>query len=139
MTSQPADLRVIRARRSFSENAWRTLKSAPFTAWLGMIIILVYAIAALFAPWIAPYGEAEIVGKHYLPPSAEFWFGTDQIGRDMFSRVIYGARNTIGIALATTLLSFIIGGTLGVLTALKRGWLDQAISRIVDAFLPSRC
>jgi peptide/nickel transport system permease protein len=100
-----------------------------------MIIILVYAIAALFAPWIAPYGESEIVGKQYLPPSAEFWFGTDQIGRDMFSRVIYGARNTIGIALATTLLSFIIGGTLGVLTALKRGWLDQTISRIVDAFL----
>ncbi|MCX7344474.1 MAG: ABC transporter permease [Alphaproteobacteria bacterium] len=135
MTSQPADLRVIRARRSFSENAWRTLKTAPFTAWLGMIIILVYAIAALFAPWIAPFGESEIVGKQYLPPSAEFWFGTDQIGRDMFSRVIYGARNTIGIALATTLLSFIIGGTLGVLTALKRGWLDQTISRIVDAFL----
>ena len=135
MTSQPADLRVIRARRSFSENAWRTLKTAPFTAWLGMIIILVYAIAALFAPWIAPFGESEVVGKQYLPPSAEFWFGTDQIGRDMFSRVIYGARNTIGIALATTLLSFIIGGTLGVLTALKRGWLDQTISRIVDAFL----
>jgi peptide/nickel transport system permease protein len=135
MTSQPADLRVIRARRSFSENAWRTLKTAPFTAWLGMIIILVYAIAALFAPWIAPFGESEVVGKQYLPPSAEFWFGTDQIGRDMFSRVIYGARNTIGIALATTLLSFIIGGTLGVLTALKRGWLDQTVSRIVDAFL----
>ena len=68
-------------------------------------------------------------------PGAEFWLGTDQIGRDMFSRLIYGARNTIGIALATTLLSFIIGGTLGVLTALKRGWLDQTISRIVDAFL----
>jgi peptide/nickel transport system permease protein len=135
MTSQPADIRVIRARRSFTENAWRTLKTAPFTAWLGMFIILVYAIAALFAPWIAPYGEAEIVGKQYLPPSAEFWFGTDQIGRDVYSRVIYGARNTIGIALATTLLSFLIGGTLGVLTALKRGWLDQTISRFVDAVL----
>jgi peptide/nickel transport system permease protein len=135
MTSQPADVRVIRARRSFTENAWRTLKTAPFTAWLGMFIILVYAIAALFAPWIAPYGEAEIVGKQYLPPSAEFWFGTDQIGRDVYSRVIYGARNTIGIALATTLLSFLIGGTLGVLTALKRGWLDQTISRFVDAIL----
>ena len=86
-------------------------------------------------PGSRPIGESEIVGKQYLPPSAEFWFGTDQIGRDMFSRVIYGARNTIGIALATTLLSFIIGGTLGVLTALKRGWLDQTVSRIVDAFL----
>ena len=91
--------------------------------------------ARIFAPWIAPYGEAEVVGKAYQPSGPEFWLGTDQIGRDLFSRLIYGARNTIGIAFVTTLLSFLIGGTLGVLTALKRGWLDQGISRIVDAFL----
>jgi peptide/nickel transport system permease protein len=96
---------------------------------------VIYVFAAIFAPWIAPYGEAEVVGKAYQPSSPEFWLGTDQIGRDMFSRLIYGARNTIGIAFITTLLSFAIGGTLGVLTALKRGWLDQTISRIVDAFL----
>ena len=100
-----------------------------------MIVIAIYVIAAIFAPLIAPYGEAEVVGKAYQPAGGEFWLGTDQIGRDLFSRLIYGARNTIGIAFLTTLLSFAIGGTLGVLTALKRGWLDQGISRIVDAFL----
>ncbi len=135
MTAQPADIRSVRARRSFWQNARRTLASAPISAWFGMIVILLYAIAALFAPWIAPYGEADIVGKAYQPSSEQFWLGTDQIGRDLFSRLIFGARNTIGIALVTTLLSFVIGGTLGVLTALKRGYLDQGISRIVDAFL----
>ncbi len=135
MTAQSPQLRQVRARRSLWESTRRTLSSAPFSAWFGMIVILLYVIAAVFAPWIAPYGEAEIVGKAYQPPGPEFWFGTDQIGRDLFSRLIYGARNTIGIAFLTTLLSFAVGGTLGVLTALKRGWLDQGISRVVDAFL----
>ena len=136
MTSaNSADIRAIKARLSFAENAWRTLKSAPVSAWFGMIVILIYALAAIFAPLIAPYGEADIVGGAYQPSSAEFWLGTDQIGRDIFSRLIYGARNTIGIALLTTLISFAVGGTLGVLTALKRGWFDQGASRIVDAIL----
>ncbi|MCX7351171.1 MAG: ABC transporter permease [Alphaproteobacteria bacterium] len=135
MTAQAPDIRSVRARRSLWQTVRRTLASAPFSAWFGMIIIVIYVFAALFAPWIAPYGESEVVGKAYQPSSAQFWLGTDQIGRDLFSRIIYGARNTIGIAFITTLLSFAIGGTLGVLTALKRGWLDQAISRVVDAFL----
>jgi peptide/nickel transport system permease protein len=135
MTAQAPDIRSVRARRTLWQNVMRTLASAPFSAWFGMIVIVVYVLAAIFAPWIAPYGEAEVVGKAYQPSSGQFWLGTDQIGRDMFSRLIYGARNTIGIAFITTILSFAIGGTLGVLTALKRGWLDQTISRIVDAFL----
>ena len=135
MTASAPDIRQVRARRSHLENVKRALASAPISAWFGMIVILIYAIAAIFAPWIAHYGEAEIVGKAYQRSSPEFWLGTDQIGRDLFSRLIYGARNTIGIALVTTLLSFFVGGTLGVLTALKRGFLDQGVSRIVDAFL----
>lgn len=135
MTAQTLDTRNVRARRTVWQNARRTLSTAPFSAWFGMAVILIYVIAAIFAPWIAPYGEADVVGKAYQPSGPEFWLGTDQIGRDLFSRLIYGARNTMGIAFITTLLSFLIGGTLGVLTALKRGWLDQGISRIVDAFL----
>lgn len=135
MTAQAPDIRSVRARRTFLQNAKRTLATAPISAWFGMIVILIYVIAAVFAPLIAPYGEAEVVGKAYQPSGGEFWLGTDQIGRDLFSRLIYGARNTVGIAFLTTMLSFVIGGTLGVLTALKRGWLDQGISRIVDAFL----
>jgi len=135
MTAQAPDIRNVRARRTLWENTKRTLATAPISAWFGMIVIVIYAIAAIFAPWIAPFGEAEVVGRAYQPAGPEFWLGTDQIGRDLFSRLIYGARNTIGIAFLTTLLSFAIGGTLGVLTALRRGWLDQGISRIVDAFL----
>jgi peptide/nickel transport system permease protein len=133
--ANPAAGRDVRARRSIWENARRALAKAPISAWFGMIVILIYAISAIFAPWIAPYGEADIVGRAYQPSSEQFLLGTDQIGRDLFSRLIYGARNTIGIALVTTLISFCVGGTMGVLTALKRGWLDQGVSRVVDAFL----
>lgn len=128
-------LRVIKARRTVLENIWRLLKTAPISAWFGMIVILIYAIAAIFAPWIAPFGEAQIVGKAYEHANDTNLLGTDQLGRDLFSRLIFGARNTIGIALVTTLVSFLVGGSLGVLAALKRGWFDQGVSRVVDAFL----
>jgi len=135
MTTATAPTRNIKARRTAYQNVVRTLRSAPVSAWFGMIVILTYAIFAVFAPWLAPYGEAEVVGKAYQLSSADYWLGTDQIGRDLWSRLIYGARNTIGIALVTTLISFVVGGTLGMLAALKRGWLDQGVSRVVDAFL----
>jgi peptide/nickel transport system permease protein len=135
MTTETRDIRSIKARRGRLENAWRALKKAPVSAWFGMIVIAIYVICAVFAPLIAPYGEAEIVGNAYQPRSAEFWLGTDQIGRDIFSRLIFGARNTIGIALLTTLISFTVGGTLGVFAAIRRGWLDQILSRIVDALM----
>jgi peptide/nickel transport system permease protein len=132
-TSQP--LRQIKARRSTGENIIRTLKSAPISAWFGMIVIAIYAFFAIFAPWLAPFAENDVIGKAYEHASATSILGTDQIGRDLYSRLIYGARNTIGIAVVTTLVSFLVGGSLGVLAALKRGWLDQGISRVVDAFL----
>ncbi|HEX7109178.1 MAG TPA: ABC transporter permease, partial [Aestuariivirga sp.] len=135
MNTATPPARVIKARRSVIEKIRRNLKTAPLTAWFGMIVILLYAICAIFAPLIAPYGESQIVGKAYQLSSPENWLGTDQIGRDLLSRMIYGARNTIGIALLTTSFSFVLGGSLGVLAALKRGWLDQGISRVVDAFL----
>jgi peptide/nickel transport system permease protein len=135
MNTVSAPLRNIKARRTAYQSVVRTLKTAPVSAWFGMIVILLYAICAIFAPLIAPYGESEVVGKAYELSSAKNWLGTDQIGRDLLSRMIYGARNTIGIALLTTSFSFVLGGSLGVLAALKRGWLDQGISRVVDAFL----
>ena len=135
MSTASAPLRNIKARRTVWENIIRTLKTAPISAWFGMIVILLYAVCAIFAPWLAPYGEAEVVGKAYQRSNELNLLGTDQIGRDLFSRLIFGARNTIGIALITTLVSFMVGGSLGVLAALKRGFLDQGISRVVDAFL----
>jgi peptide/nickel transport system permease protein len=135
MTTASAPLRNVKARRTAYQSVVRTLKTAPITAWFGMIVILFYAFCAVFAPLLAPYGESQIVGGPYDLPNSLTWLGTDQIGRDLLSRLIFGARNTIGIALVTTLLSFLVGGSLGVAAALQRGWLDQGVSRVVDAFL----
>lgn len=126
---------AVKARRTRWERTRILLKNAPYTAWFGMVVIVIYGFVAIFAPIIAPYGEAEVHPQPYAPWSGEFLLGTDQIGRDIFSRLIYGARNTIGIAFLTTLLAFFIGGGLGILASIKRGWTDQIISRIVDILM----
>jgi peptide/nickel transport system permease protein len=100
-----------------------------------MIVIVGYVLVALFAPWIAPHGESEVFAESFAPWGPQFPLGTDQLGRDMLTRLIYGARNTVGIALATTLLSFGVGVTLGLLAALYRGWLDQVLSGAVDVLM----
>jgi peptide/nickel transport system permease protein len=105
------------------------------TAWIGLIIVGFFVFLAMFAPWIAPYSQAENVGDTWAPASSTSWMGTDQIGRDLMSRIIYGARMTIGIALATTILSFLIGTTLGLLASTGGNIIDQFLSRIVDVML----
>lgn len=131
MTNRPAY-----RRRSSLAAAWRVLRKAPLSAWAGLVVVALYVAVALFAPLIAPYGEAEVVSpRPFEPWSDSFLLGTDQIGRDMFSRIVYGARNSIGIALLTTALSFLIGGSLGILCALLRGWLDLALGVVVDVLM----
>ena len=103
-----------------------------------MIVIFLYVICALFAPVLAPYGEAEVFPEPFAPWSPEFIFGTDQIGRDILSRMIYGARNTVSIAVATTALAFLIGGNLGLSAAIDRSWLDEFLSRSVDDLVAIR-
>ncbi|MDW4551573.1 ABC transporter permease [Defluviimonas sp. D31] len=124
-----------RIRRSRAERLGRALKKAPASAHLGLVIIVAYLTVAILAPVIAPHGEAQVFAQPFAPWSAEHWLGTDQIGRDILSRLIYGARNTIGIALATTFLAFLIGGGLGLAAAIGRGWLDQLLSRAVDVLM----
>jgi len=113
----------------------KLLRTAPPTAWFGMLVILAYTIAALFAPLLAPYGETEIVGVEYDVWSEAHPLGTDNLGRDMLSRLIYGARNTVSIAFITTILAFLLGGALGLVAATLRGWTDQLLSRGVDVLM----
>jgi len=113
----------------------KLLWSAPLSAKLGIVIITAYVVLALFAPWIAPYKETAIVGGAYELWSDKFLFGTDNIGRDMLTRLIYGARNTIGIAFVTVLLAFLIGGAAGMLAAILGGRSDLIIGRIVDILM----
>ena len=116
----------------------RSVKTAlvcPPTAKLGVLVIICYVVVAVFAPVLAPYKETSIVGASYELWSDEYLLGTDNIGRDMLTRLIFGARNTIGIAFATVLLAFIVGGTLGMLAAILGGWYDLVIGRIVDILM----
>ena len=113
----------------------KTLWSAPLMAKLGVLVIICYVFVAVLAPVLAPYKETAIVGASYELWSDEYLLGTDNIGRDMLTRLIFGARNTIGIAFATVLLAFIVGGTLGMLAAILGGWYDLVIGRIVDILM----
>ena len=111
------------------------LKTAPLTAVFGLIMIAIYIIVALFAPLIAPFPETEIVGREFQPWDSTHLLGTDSLGRDMLSRLVFGAQNTVGIAFATTALAFVLGATLGILAAVLGGWTDQGLSRTVDALM----
>jgi peptide/nickel transport system permease protein len=111
------------------------LRESPISARIGMGLILINILAAIFAPMVAPYGETEIVADVWAPRSSANWLGTDQVGRDLLTRLLYGARNTIAIAFITTLLSFFIGIIFGFLAATLGGWIDLSLSRMVDIMM----
>ena len=113
----------------------KVMRNAPLTAAFGLFVIVVYVAAAIFAPVIAPFGEAEVVGSSYAPPDESMILGGDQLGRDMFSRIIYGARNTVGIALLTTAIAFVVGSLAGLMAATLGGWVDQVCGRVVDTLM----
>jgi peptide/nickel transport system permease protein len=108
------------------------MKNIPISAVIGLFFTALYFLAAIFAPLLAPYGVGEVVGDVWEPSSSDYLLGTDNIGRDLLSRMIYGGRTTIFIATAATALSFILGSVLGFFAAVAGGWVDQALSRFVD-------
>ena len=105
------------------------------TAWVGLAIIAFFILIAIFGPMLSPYSESETIGATWDPPSATMWLGADQIGRDMLTRLLYGARMTIGVALATTLVSATVGIVRGFVAAVLGGWVDTVLSRFVDVML----
>ncbi|HUH50437.1 MAG TPA: ABC transporter permease [Mycoplana sp.] len=111
------------------------LKSIPLSAWIGLIGIAIALFCALFAPWIAPHGESEIVGEIWQPIGGEHLLGTDNLGRDLLSRLIYAARTTIFVALAATVLSFSLGMLLSFTAAVTGGLVDQMFSRFNDLMM----
>ena len=104
----------------------------PFSALLGLVLTGGFLFIAVFAQFIAPYPIDSTVGGVWDGPSATHWLGTDTIGRDILSRLIYGAQITIFVALAASILSFSLGAFLGFLAAVRGGWVDQVLSRVVD-------
>jgi peptide/nickel transport system permease protein len=108
------------------------------TTWVArsaFLVIILYIFVSVFAPWIAPYGQTAVVGPTFSPIGGDFILGTDNLGRDMLSRLIYGARNTVGLAVLISVLSFVVGSGLGLVSAAAGGWADWILSRIVDVVM----
>jgi peptide/nickel transport system permease protein len=122
-------------RRGWRERVGRELRHIPPSAAFGLVVILVYAAVAILAPLLAPYPETQLVGGPFEPWGEPFLLGTDQLGRDLLSRLIFGARNTIGIAVLTTALAFFLGGLLGLMAAVLGGWTDQLMGRAIDVLM----
>ena len=114
---------------------WQIIKNMYWASRLGLFVVSGFGFCAIFAPWLAPYGQSEIVGDVWEPLFGKFIFGTDLIGRDMLSMLIYGARNMIALALLTTGCAFGLGSLLGFLAATMGGWVDQVLSRFVDVVI----
>ncbi len=111
------------------------LRSIPLSAWIGILGIAIAIFAAIFADFIAPYGEGEIVGDIWLPMGGDFLLGTDNLGRDLLSRLIFGARTTISVALAASILCFSLGMILSFTAAVTGGVVDQVLSRLNDLMM----
>ena len=104
-------------------------------AQIGLAIIALNLVMAIFAPLIAPYDQTTVLGDAWADPDAQHWLGLDNLGRDLLSRLIYGARMSIGLSLVITALSFFVGIVSGFAAAVAGGWVDQALSRFVDLLL----
>lgn len=107
----------------------------PLTAAIGLFIIVINIIGAVGAPVLAPFGQSDILGDAWADPDGTYWLGLDNLGRDVFSRLLYGARMSIGLSILITCLSFTIGIVFGFAAALSKGWVDTVLSRFVDLIL----
>lgn len=123
--------------RSYSPlaRAWRTFWRKPTTQ-VASIVLLLFILLSALAPWIAPYNPSAIDLINTLAsPSAEHWLGTDENGRDIFTRLLYGGRVSLAVGLASMVAAIIIGSTLGALAGFLGGWVDTLISRLIDGML----
>jgi peptide/nickel transport system permease protein len=133
-------------RSEAPNNAFQSAMQQLYQGWLrfashplglvGLGIILLLVLVAIAAPWLTPYDPAaqDMMGR-LQPPSAEHWFGTDEFGRDVFTRVAYGARTTLHIIMLVTLIVAPIGLTIGACAGYLGGWVDEVLMRITDIFL----
>jgi peptide/nickel transport system permease protein len=135
-TTSPALTAVAEPpQESPGRRAWRRLK-ARRSALVGLVVIVLLILLAVFAPMLAPYDPTKqswtLVRK---APSAAYWFGTDEVGRDLLSRIIYGARASLSAGVISVGIAVALGVPLGLLAGYAGGWIDAAVSRLTDAML----
>ncbi len=103
-----------------------------WAALVGAGILLLLGVSTVMAPWILPYGFAEVVAFPFEPASAQFWFGTDEIGRDIFTRIIYGARVSLTVGFVSTSIALVGGIPLGLISGYRGGLIDTVLMRLMD-------
>jgi peptide/nickel transport system permease protein len=117
---------------------WHTYRRNT-SAMIGLVIVALFLLLALVGPWIVPYPEDATGTVHMadklLPPSAGHWFGTDEVGGDIFTRLVIGTRLSLEIAIIITLVGTMIGVPLGILAGYSGGWTREVIMRVTDVFL----
>lgn len=120
--------------RGLLGDAWIDLRRKPLF-WISATIILVFLVMAAF-PWLFTSGDAVngSLDRSRVEPSSAAWFGYDVQGRDVYARVIYGARASIVVAVVSTFLTLLVGGTMGIIAGYRGGWVDALLSRIADIF-----
>ncbi len=120
------------------KKAWYRFKKSKLSM-IGLSIVLIIILAAVFAPVIAPYSEdvGSVVkfDQAHMPPSADHWFGTDEVGRDIFSRILYGARLSLTLGFTVMIIAIVIGVPLGLIAGYFGGKVNSIIMRITDIFL----
>jgi ABC-type dipeptide/oligopeptide/nickel transport system permease subunit len=133
--NEASNLGRVRGRSSLFLDAWRRLRRDKL-AIAGMLLIALFVIAAIFAPLIAPYNPIEqSLLQRRQPPSRQHWMGLDEVGRDVFSRLIFGARASLQVGLLSVSLAILVGSILGAVSGYLGGWVDQAIMRFMDILL----
>ncbi|HET9610710.1 MAG TPA: ABC transporter permease [Acidimicrobiales bacterium] len=132
---ESTDIADLGTARPLRADVWRRFRRNRLAiVGLGFVVLLI--LVALFAPWIAPYSITDRAsGQFRQPPSADHWFGTDNIGRDMFSRVVHGARVSLRIGISATVISLVIGLALGAMSGFFGGTTDTLLMRLTDVFL----
>lgn len=126
------DPRYVSERRQARREKWRLLRRRPAFVF-GCLVVIFWVFCALFGEQIAPYSTELPVGENYQSPGGSHWFGTDQTGRDVFSRVIVGSRDVLKTAPLAALISVVLGVILGLLLGYFGGWLDLIVGRVLDA------
>ncbi|MEU1789014.1 ABC transporter permease [Streptomyces sparsogenes] len=122
-------------RPGFAARTWHTVRSSR-AATIGLAIVAVHVLIALLAPVLTPYAPTVGDASHaLLGPGADHWAGTDSYGRDVLARVLYGGRYALGVSVAATVLTLALGTVLGCAAALRGGWLDDVLMRVLDAVL----
>jgi peptide/nickel transport system permease protein len=136
-SAQPAplgDLAAPRPRSGFSLT-WRFLRANPLSM-IGIVIITAWVVVSIGASWIAPYPPMQQdIPNRLQPPSAQHWGGTDQLGRDVFSRVLYGGRLSLPAGVAVIVVAGIIGTVVGALAGFIGGWFEEVVLRLTEVFM----